>query len=86
MRILQILILSPAQIANEDVLKRALRVLGHAISSDLLRTEIMWCEEQGLLEIWNENGLYVMQLTQRGDDVGHGLACVSGVDRGSCET
>ncbi|MFJ5337895.1 MULTISPECIES: ArsR family transcriptional regulator [Pectobacterium] len=86
MRILQILIVSPAQLTNEDVLKKALLAVGHATSSDLLRTEIMWGTEQGLLEAWSENELYIVKLTQRGEDVGQGVANVPGVARVSCET
>ncbi|MEI7250287.1 ArsR family transcriptional regulator [Pectobacterium versatile] len=86
MRILHILIASPAQLTNEDVLKKALRIVGHAISSDLLRTEIMWGAEQGLLEAWNENDLYIVQLTQRGEDIGRGVANTSGVAQVSSET
>ncbi|MCH5051182.1 ArsR family transcriptional regulator [Pectobacterium aquaticum] len=85
MRILHILISSPGRLTNEDVLKKILRTVGHAISSDLLRTDIMWVAEQGLLEVWNEHDLYIVKLTQRGEDVGRGFANVHGVARVSCE-
>ncbi|OWF86875.1 hypothetical protein B4916_22385 [Yersinia intermedia] len=79
LRILRILSAVPAYITNERVLKRILPTLGHAVTSDLLRAEIVWLEEQGLLNIKYARELYVVQLTPQGEDVGQGLAQVPGI-------
>lgn len=79
LRILQTLSEIPGRMTNEAVLKNAARSLGHLISSDLLRTELDWLAEQGLLSIRNELDLYVATLTDRGLDVASGAAIQHGV-------
>lgn len=81
LRILQILNEVPAGVANDAVLKNLLRTFGHAVSGDLVRTELSWLEEQGLLSIARESGLQVATLSERGGDVASGLANQSGVSR-----
>ena len=65
---------------NEYVLQRALEQLGHSVSTDRLRTELRWLEEQGLIAI-NTGGVFVAQLTTRGADVAMGRARIDGVAR-----
>lgn len=66
---------------NESVLKAALGAVGHGISSDKLRTELTWLEEQELVKVENVSGLMVARLTARGQDVAIGAAVVPGVKR-----
>lgn len=79
LRILRVLSAVPAYLANERVLKHILLTLGHAVTSDLLRIELVWLGGQGLLDIKRTRELYVVQLTQQGEDVGQGLAQVPGI-------
>lgn len=68
--------------ANESILDDCLSLYGHNISRDLVRTHLMWLEEQGLIQIGRlKNGFMVAKITQRGLDVALGQAVVSGVKR-----
>lgn len=66
---------------NEYVLKEVLRQLGHAVSSDKLRTELAWLQEQGLVELEDVMSTKVVKLTTRGKDVADGSVVVPGVKR-----
>jgi repressor of nif and glnA expression len=78
--ILQVLEEDPDYSHNERILQAALERVGHGISSDRLRTELRWVEEQGLVTI-DDVGLFVVKLTHRGEDVALGRARVDGVAR-----
>jgi len=73
LRILQCLMEAPGYTLDEAALDAVLSTLGHSVSSDLLRTELAWLGEQGLLdlEILGRD-LYVATLSRRGLDVGRG--------------
>lgn len=79
LRILHVLAQAPAGLSNEAVLKQAVLTLGHAVSTDLLRTELAWLDEQGLIALTVARGLYVARLLDRGADVGSGRAFQPGV-------
>lgn len=79
LRVLLTLGQAPVWTCNESVLKNVLRALGHAVSTDLLRTELAWLHEQGLLELEQTGDLYVARLVQRGEDVARGAAQQPGV-------
>ncbi len=66
---------------NEYVLKQMLGQLGHKVSSDKLRTELAWLQEQGLVELQDVAGTVVAKLTGRGLDVAEGSVVVPGVHR-----
>lgn len=66
---------------NESILKTALKAVGHSISSDRLRTELYWLQEQGLVELDEVMGLTIASLTQRGIDVAVGDSQVPGITR-----
>ena len=74
LRILQILADVPAGLTNVHVLKRALREVGHAVSTDLLRGELAWLQEQGFVELGQPAAILIAQLTERGQDIGSGTA------------
>ncbi|MDA8230357.1 MAG: ArsR family transcriptional regulator [Magnetospirillum sp.] len=77
---LKVLTKAPGRSANAYVLHRALTSLGHPCALDQVRTELAWLAEQGLLAAEDlGNGMVVATLTQRGADVGAGLARVPGV-------
>jgi Fe2+ or Zn2+ uptake regulation protein len=66
---------------NEHILQALLGKLGHGLSSDRVRTELRWLEEQGLIRIEDISGTLVARLTRRGADVSQGTARVDGVAR-----
>lgn len=66
---------------NEYVLQEALRLTGHNISNDKLRTELSWLKEQRLVTLDTSMSIWIARLTLRGDDVSQGRAIVPGVKR-----
>jgi len=66
---------------NESVLQSVLKLYGHNVSRDQVRTQIRWLEEQGLVSVEDVSGILVAQLTGRGMDVANGCAVVDGVKR-----
>jgi hypothetical protein len=60
----------------------ALGMYGHKCSRDIVRTELTWLKEQGLItiEIVGES-TYVATITERGVDVASGAATIPGVKR-----
>lgn len=79
LRVLLTLAQAPAWVCNESVLKSVLRKLGHVVSTDLLRTELSWLQEQGLIDLEQASDLYVVRLLQRGQDVAYGASPQPGV-------
>jgi len=71
----------PAYGVNEYVLRRVLDTMKHTVSADLLRTDLRWLEEQGLVGIEDLAGTMVARLTARGLDVARGVVVVPGVQR-----
>lgn len=76
---LKLLADAPDYAHNEFVLKDALAAMGHHVSSDRLRNEAAWLEEQGLITVKEPAGLTVYKITPRGKDAALGLAKVPGV-------
>ena len=66
---------------NEHILKSVLESLGHGISTDLVRTELRWLEEQGLVSVEDIGSVLVARLTERGVDVALGRSRVDGIAR-----
>lgn len=64
---------------NEVLLYKILTGMGHRISSDALRVDLAWLEEQGLVEIEDLAGVYLTTITQRGEDAAKGLVTVPGL-------
>jgi hypothetical protein len=65
---------------NSVVLSQAMHELGHAVSYDVLKSEVAWLAEQGLLRFSEPSqDMYVLTLTQRGKDVAIGSTKVPGV-------
>lgn len=79
LRLLLILSAMPTGLSNESVLRRVLMAQGHAVSMDLLRTELAWLREQGLVILEQADNLYVARILPRGRDVGRGAAQQPGV-------
>lgn len=70
--------------ANDSVLHTALDRLGHSVSRDVVRGDLSWLEEQGLLSTELIAGtVLVATATQRGADVATGRTRHPGVKRPS---
>lgn len=78
--ILRLLANSDGYAANEYLISRALEDFGHNISHDRLRTDVAWLTEQALVSV-RDQGVLVVTLTSRGDDVQAGRAQCPGVKR-----
>lgn len=79
--ILQFLVASGGNSANEEVLGMVLREQGNVTSHDALRTELAWLQEQGLVEVEDLRGLRIAKLTQRGFEAADGIITVPGIER-----
>jgi len=71
--ILRVLAKCPEYTANEFVLQSEIRGYGHSVSRDLLRTDLAWLAEQGLVTVDRVNTTHVVRMT--------GRATVPGVKR-----
>jgi hypothetical protein len=67
--------------ANESILEQCLAIYGHACGRDVVRTELAWLAEQGLVSIRDVSGCMVATLTGRGSDAARGVIMVPGVKR-----
>lgn len=73
---------------NESILGKALAAYGHGVSRDVVRTELAWLREQGLVRLESVprpsgEPLQVATLTARGAEAAEGRAVVPGVARPS---
>lgn len=75
---------APGYSLNESLMQDALEEFGHAASRDLVRGELDWLKEQGLVSVEVLSGRFMIAtLTQRGVDVATGRATHTGVKRPS---
>lgn len=79
LRILQILLHTPAYQTNENVLQCLLYVLGHCISGDALRSDLTWLQEQGLIDVHEAHCLWVARLLDRGEEFCRGGVTQNGI-------
>jgi len=83
--ILQILQEAPDYAHNEYVLDSALQQLRIGISTDQLRGQLAWLDEQGLIRLASVDGpgmaVRTARLTRRGEDAALGHARIPGVAR-----
>ncbi|PLY02758.1 MAG: hypothetical protein C0622_05260 [Desulfuromonas sp.] len=66
---------------NESVLQSILAAFGHSVSRDVVKTQINWLAEQGLVTVDTVGNYLIAKLTTRGADVAAGHATVPGVKR-----
>ncbi len=79
--ILKLLEASAGYTANEFVLQVALAEHGHSVSRDLLRTDLAWLAEQGVLSVTQGPHMQSATITERGADVANARATVPGIKR-----
>ncbi|WP_345859307.1 ArsR family transcriptional regulator [Shewanella algae] len=78
---LRVLAESSAYEANDSILDTALDAYGHNVSRDVVRSEMAWLAEQGLVTLRQVSHTQVATLTARGLDVADGQASCPGVKR-----
>lgn len=66
--------------AHAHLLRQALAGLGHQVAFDVLRGDLAWLDEQGLI-VLADGEIPVATLTLRGEDAARGLTHVPGVAR-----
>lgn len=71
---------------NESLLAKVLEAYAHGVPRDVLRADLAWLAEQGLVTVDDlprpgKEPLMVAKLTSRGADVAEGRARVPGVAR-----
>ena len=79
--LLRALLKTPAYALHEFMLQSEAARYGHSVSRDLLRVDLAWLAEQGLVKVDKANTTHVATLTARGHDVAQGNATVPGVKR-----
>lgn len=72
---------APGYEVNANILRMALEENGHRISADMLKSQMAWLEEQGLVSVRAVGSIHMARLTTRGLDVSKGRANVPGVAR-----
>ena len=79
--VLQLLEQDTGYTHNESVIRSGLEYVGHKISAALLRTELSFLEEQGLVTVDRGGDVWVARVSERGCDVATGRARTAGVAR-----
>ncbi|WDE07280.1 hypothetical protein SG34_010520 [Thalassomonas viridans] len=69
--------------SNDSIIKDACEQFGNGMSTDQVRTNLGWLEEQSLVTIERKGGYMIATLTSRGQDVANGRAFVDGIKRPS---
>jgi hypothetical protein len=80
-KVLEVLETDPGFSHNEGIIQQALGFVGHRISSDKLRTELAWLQEQGFINTQDVSGVIIAKLTARGEDIALSRATAPGVAR-----
>lgn len=78
--LLQTLMGAAEYTAHAHVLRTAAGQLGHRTSFDVIRADLAWLDEQGLI-VLADGEIPVATLTLRGEDAARGVARVPGVAR-----
>lgn len=79
--VLELLSTAAAYSLHEVDIKNALGARGQAVSTDVLRADLQWLNEQGLVLANQPGGVWFATLTAKGGDVQQGLSTVPGVAR-----
>lgn len=79
--ILQTLATAPAYRSNERMLHDVLSEAGLPCSRDMVRADLTWLGDLGVLQVEEIAGTMVVRITQGGLDVGEGRVSVPGISR-----
>ncbi|AAN53741.1 ArsR family transcriptional regulator [Shewanella oneidensis MR-1] len=69
--------------ANHSMVRETCATFGVEMSNDVIKTQLYWLEEQGLVSIKTQGNYLIAELKARGQDVVDGLANVPGIKRPS---
>ena len=67
--------------ANDSILQTSLNGYGLRLSRDMVKTQMYWLSEQGLISIEMLGSCMIAKLTSHGQDVAEGLAVCPGVKK-----
>lgn len=67
--------------ASNYLLREAIDHKGHSISMELLKADLAWLAEHGLITVMQEEDSQIARLKQRGLDVAEGRSAHPGVKR-----
>jgi hypothetical protein len=67
--------------ANDSILQTSLNGYGHRVSRDMVKTQMYWLSEQGLITIETLGSCMIAKLTSHGQDVAEGLSVCPGVKK-----
>ena len=79
--ILRVLGEMPTYKSNSSIICTLLERWGHSPSRDLVKTELRWLDEQGLIKVEEVESVLLATLTERGMDVAKGRVKQDGVKR-----
>lgn len=77
--ILQLLSDAPESSLHEQIIKIELQKQSQGVSTDTLRADLEYLNEQGLAYLQKNGGIYLSTLTAKGDDVRQNLSNHPGV-------
>ena len=83
--ILAALLASRDYSCNEGLLRTLLREQGYLVSGALLRQDLAWLVEHGLVRLREIGEVQIATLIERGRDVAEGAEFIEGVERPSLE-
>lgn len=69
--------------SNDSIVKDSCDAFGCVMTTDNVKTNLRWLEEQSLVTVEKKGGYLIATLTSRGQDVAQGKAFVDGVKRPS---
>ncbi len=81
--LLRALLDCPEYQGNSSILTDLVSAVGLSATKDQVRTQVAWLSEQALTRHDDLGGLYVVWLTERGEDVARGRAVAPGVRKPS---
>lgn len=79
--VLKLLTTAPANTANEYVLRDLLAQFGHNPAVGALRSDFTHLEQEATVVVQKPGGVWVLTLTQLGDDVAGGRTTAPGIKR-----
>lgn len=79
--ILQLLQRDPDYSINDDLIRRLLATQGHGVSIAVVRADLAWLEQLGLVSTNELPGCTVVLLRNEGVDVATGVSVVPGIAR-----
>lgn len=84
-QILYLLSKEPDYAMNDILMHKALKMIGHGVDPDLLKSDLHWLEMQGLIKNESVGSFTVSKINRRGVSVAEGDAFIPGISRSTPE-